>query len=110
MYVTKLKSFIPKMFTQKIRAHVVLLAFKNHIPKDTKILDIGCGNGVISKLIRHKFKCNVLGVDVLDYAEGIDFKKIENPYKIPFKNIISASAVALIVRHFLFLCMTYAAR
>jgi len=72
------------MFTQNIRAYVVLIALRKCLNKHMKVLDIGCGNGIITKLIEKRFRCDILGVDVLDYADDINFMKISNPYKLPF--------------------------
>ena len=74
------------MITHKIRAYVVLIALRKFLNKQMKVLDIGCGSGIITNLIEKRFKCDILGVDVLDYADDINFKKISDPYKLPFNN------------------------
>ncbi len=74
------------MFTQKIRGYVILLAFRDYLRKDLKVIDIGCGNGIITKLIKNKFNCDIIGTDILDYAKGIKYKKITNPDRLPFKD------------------------
>lgn len=73
------------MFTQKIRGYVVLKAFRDILKENHKVLDIGCGNGIITKMIEDRFNCNIIGTDVLSYSKGIRFKQIEHPYKLPFK-------------------------
>ncbi|MCK4521225.1 MAG: class I SAM-dependent methyltransferase [Nanoarchaeota archaeon] len=63
---------------------MVLLAFKNCLNEDLKVLDIGCGNGIITKMIRDKFKCDITGTDILNYAEDIKYRQMNNPYILPF--------------------------
>ena len=62
------------MITHKIRAYVVLIALRKFLNKQMKVLDIGCGSGIITNLIEKRFKCDILGVDVLDYADDINWQ------------------------------------
>lgn len=89
------------MITQKIRGHVVALAFEKFLGKDSKVLDIGCGNGIITSLLKKRFGCDIRGTDVLDYASasGIEFKKMDSPTELPFADASFDFALLVDVLH-----------
>ncbi len=61
--------------------------FKEWIKKDQKILDIGCGTGITTKVITQNFKVSVTGCDVANYLMfNIPFYKISKNGKLPFRN------------------------
>jgi ubiquinone/menaquinone biosynthesis C-methylase UbiE len=68
------------------RIGMITDACKDDIDKNTKVLDIGAGNGYVSYIIRKKFGCKVYCADILKYLEyNFPFAMIKNN-KIPFKN------------------------
>jgi len=74
-------------YTLKNRAHVIIGEYMKFIPIGSNVLDIGCGNGVISKMIADSLKCKVTGTDILDYrTTEIDFCQIKDEGKLPFKD------------------------
>lgn len=64
-------------FTTIYRSRMVIKAIAPFISTKDKILDIGCGNGVISYEIKNFFNCQLIGIDILDYLKrDIMFKKM----------------------------------
>ena len=53
----------------------------------TDVLDIGCGNGVVSYEIKKHFNCNLVGTDILNYLKrDIPLKKTIDEDKLDFKD------------------------
>ena len=62
---------------QRVRGRVVLDALAPFLTPNQKVLDIGCGNGIISEQIRDHFKCDISGTDVLNYLRtNMPFRQI----------------------------------
>jgi len=58
------------------------------IEKGDKILDLGCGSGIVAKNFRDFFKAEILGVDIKDNRIiPIPFKIIDGQ-SLPFKDLI----------------------
>lgn len=73
--------------TQKIRAQIIAESYKPQVEKNTNILDIGCGNGVVSRVLISELEINLTGSDIIDYrTEKIPFKKMELVNKLPFND------------------------
>jgi len=54
-----------------------------HIPKSNKILDIGCGTGILIHRLAHKKKFKKLvGIDIHEYPEWRHFKSSKAQFKI----------------------------
>lgn len=74
-------------FTSKYRSRMVIKAIVPFISSKSKVLDIGCGNGIISYEIQKFFKCELIGTDILDYSKkDIIFKKMSKYDKLDFTN------------------------
>ena len=71
--------------TSAYRCRFIIYAYKNWLNKNDRVLDIGCGNGIITKLLRDRFEIKVLGCDIKNYlVYNIPFKKF-NGIKLPFQ-------------------------
>lgn len=74
-------------FTSKYRSRMVIRAIAPFISNNSKVLDIGCGNGVISYEIQQFFNCSLIGTDILDYSKkNIIFKKMLKEDKLDFSD------------------------
>jgi ubiquinone/menaquinone biosynthesis C-methylase UbiE len=60
---------------------------KDYIEKGSKILDFGCGSGIVAKEFEKFFSAKVVGVDIKDNRIiKIPFFKIKDGEKLPFKD------------------------
>ena len=74
-------------FTLKYRAKIVINAISPHLSKDKKVLDIGCGNGVVSHEIKKFFNCDLTGTDIFSYLRrDIKFKKMHEEVELNFND------------------------
>ena len=86
------KNFFKKMKLWKlfkklyeIAAEEMILEIKDFIKKGEKVLDLGCGSGILAKKLKEKLEVEVLGIDVTDQRiEKIPFQKFDGK-KLPFK-------------------------
>ena len=80
--------------------------FKKQFPKPealitpkSRILDIGCGNGMMAFQIKSGTKADVIGIDVADHRiVGIPFKKFDGKH-IPFRDKRFDASLLLYVLH-----------
>ncbi len=74
-------------FTTRYRANLIINSYKHWVTKEKKVLDIGCGNGVVSRYLQKYFKWDLTGCDIMEYTvEKIKFVHMTDRYKLPFKN------------------------
>jgi len=67
------------------RSKIIVRAYEGWISLADRVLDIGCGNAVVTEELRKHFCCNFVGTDVLSYCQrNIPFKLMGNPDKLPF--------------------------
>lgn len=72
--------------TSPYRSRLIIESFKPWIKKGQKLLDIGCGTGISTLMIKESFKVDVTGCDVRNYlAVKVPFYKIPRNGKLPFK-------------------------
>lgn len=75
-------------FTQKMRAKIIARCYKNWDVGGKNILDVGCGNGVVSKMLEEELDLKVYGTDVIDYRKvNILFKKMDKADRLPFPDL-----------------------
>lgn len=65
-----------------------------------RLLDLGCGSGIVTKQIQEKTKIEVLGVDIEDQRiEKIPFKKFDGK-NLPFKqNFFDIILISFVLHH-----------
>ena len=73
-------------FTSRYRGKLIINTYKKWLKAGEKVLDIGCGNGVVSSQLQDNLKIDLTGCDVMGYLIGnIKFVKMTNQNKLPFK-------------------------
>ena len=55
--------------SQRLRAALIAEAYAPYIRKGSRTLDVGCGNGVVSKVLADRFGLDLVGTDVVDYRK-----------------------------------------
>jgi ubiquinone/menaquinone biosynthesis C-methylase UbiE len=74
-------------FTLIYRSKVIMTAYKGWITPSSRVLDIGCGNAIVTEELRKHFLCPIVGTDILDYRKtDLPFNIMTNPGKLPFGN------------------------
>lgn len=72
--------FRSKYFIKSCRDHDCISPFST-------VLDVGCGNGIMSKEFKKNFMCNIIGTDILNYVENdIPFTQMPSPDALNFGN------------------------
>ena len=72
--------------TSSYRCKLIIQAYKKYLKKDCRVLDVGSGNGIITKLLMDRFSIKVIGSDVKNYLiYDIPFIEI-NGKELPFSN------------------------
>lgn len=80
-------SLVITEITTKYRYKLIIQAYKNWIKRGENILDVGCGDGIISERLITEFSVNLVGCDILDYLiRNIPFVKMNSKNKLPFKD------------------------
>lgn len=72
--------------TGQYRYKLIFSAYKNWVKSGDNILDVGCGTGIITKLLMEDFSVTITGCDVRNYLiYNIPFMKIKAG-KLPVKD------------------------
>lgn len=75
------------MFTTRYRAKIIANVYKDYLKSDDKILDIGCGNGIVTRYLIDHLNLDIWGTDIQEYLkELIPFQKMISNRELPFKN------------------------
>lgn len=81
-----MKLFNPSAITSKYRANFILNSYRSILKKGQKVLDAGCGTGVVSVFLQENLKIDLTGCDIKNYLKHpIPFVKIAADGKLPFK-------------------------
>lgn len=69
------------------RSKLIAKTFTGWIKNNTRVLDVGCGTGIVSRELKNNFNLNLIGCDIEKYIlSNIPFKKINNINKLPFRS------------------------
>lgn len=72
--------------TSGYRTKLIISAYKDWIKKDDNIIDVGCGTGIVGKILANHFSAKITGCDIKNYLTyKIPFVRIKN-YSIDIKN------------------------
>lgn len=73
--------------TSTYRAKLIAETYKNWFKPHDKVLDIGCGTGVVSMFLANKFSLALTGCDIDRYLiKKIPFKKMHSATRLPSKS------------------------
>ncbi len=79
-----LKKFNLSQFTSGYRSKLIIETYKKWLKPTDKVIDLGCGTGVISKQLSKKLGINITGCDIKNYLiYDLPFISIKNN-KLPF--------------------------
>ena len=85
-----------KKIGTNLRMQKIAEAFQGNIDSTTKVLDIGAGNGYISRYLQSKFGCKIHCADIMNYLEhDFPFSQITGESKLAFTD--SYFDVAIII-------------
>lgn len=69
----------------KHRITQITRAYRRWIPRETRLLDVGCGNGIVTAGIAGAFSSPVTGCDIERYlARDIPYVHMKTPDRLPF--------------------------
>lgn len=86
-------------YTSGYRTKLIISVYKKWIKRRGKIIDVGCGTGVVAKIIGDYFSAEISGCDVKNYLMyKIPFIKIKDN-KFPIKDNFYDSALLNDVLH-----------
>jgi len=72
------------MWTTRARGALIAEAYAPYIRKGSRTLDVGCGNGIVSRILAERFSLDLVGTDIDDYRkEKIAFVPMDGK-KLPF--------------------------
>ena len=73
--------------TTQYRGKLIIDTYKSWLRSGDSVLDVGCGNGVISDILLRHFKLKLVGCDIASYlTRDIKFVKMTNDTHLPFKS------------------------
>lgn len=73
--------------TSRYRSMLIVKTYKKWVNKKERVLDIGCGNGVVSLELVKRLNITLIGCDIDNYLKrDIKFVKMTKLNKLPFKD------------------------
>ena len=74
-------------FTLRLRARHIGRCIAPYLSQKSKVLDIGCGNGVVTQELRNMFGFDISGTDVAKYlSKDIPFTQMKTPTQLDFED------------------------
>lgn len=74
-------------WSQEARAKIIAGSYQVWGLNCKKVLDIGCGNCVVSQVLKEKLNLELTATDIMDYhKKNIPFRQMEGSLKLPFED------------------------
>lgn len=74
-------------FAQQGRSKELLKIYSSWIRRGDMVLDVGCGDGIITEMLGRELKVKIIGCDIKHYLlRNIKFIKMKDENKLPFPN------------------------
>ncbi len=70
-------------YSMGYRSKLIIDCYKKWLRKGDKVLDVGCGNGIVSRELQTYFRLAITGCDIQNYLK----------YKIPFTQMLSEDSL-----------------
>lgn len=88
-------------FTSKYRGRLIKEIYTKWIKQNERVLDIGCGNGMISSYLMNNLPIKIIGCDIKNYLSvPVQFVQIQSSFKLPFKeNSFNACMLNDVLHH-----------
>jgi len=72
-------------YTIQIRSRLLINTYRKWIKKNSRVLDAGCGNGVLSEILKRELNIKVTCCDIENYLKkDLPFVLMDNKSKLPF--------------------------
>jgi ubiquinone/menaquinone biosynthesis C-methylase UbiE len=72
-------------FTTGIRGRIIIETYQHCLKKNDDVLDVGCGDGILSEILRDTFQIKIKGCDIDNYLQKkIPFVPMKNHSLLPF--------------------------
>ncbi|MBU0569236.1 class I SAM-dependent methyltransferase, partial [Patescibacteria group bacterium] len=72
--------------TSVYRSRLIIQAYQSWVKSGQKVLDVGCGTGVVATELARNLKLKLTGCDIDKYLiTPLTFKKMVSMEKLPFK-------------------------
>ncbi len=74
-------------WSQQERAKIIAGSYKKWGLNHARVLDVGCGNCVVSNVLKEVLGLELTGTDIIDYRKkNIPFRQMEGNFKLPFED------------------------
>lgn len=74
--------------TQKKRGEIIANSYSQWDIAGKRVLDVGCGNGIVSQVLKKKLDLDLHGTDIVDYRKvNIPFSQMHEIDKLPFNDL-----------------------
>ncbi len=71
--------------TIRYRANIIAKVYEPFLIKGKRVLDIGCGNGIVAEIIQKRTGCSIVGTDRMAYTKtALPFTPMASDTKLPF--------------------------
>lgn len=74
-------------YTSSYRSNLIYEVYKDWLFPNMKVLDVGCGTGVVTKCLEDKLKVKMTGCDIINYLQrDLPFLKMKKINNLPVKD------------------------